>query len=150
MNSESEKGIYEIEIFKAFCSKLPNTEVTDVAKCIPPKPDLVCNFAGQITYFELARNYSKEFAQQHFDPLAHDNVFGGEDATKRILHAKLDKTYLVKEPIHLLLYDDLGMSCANHLVIQIIENILASREEIQFDKIWYFAEDKVVQVYSVN
>jgi hypothetical protein len=150
MSSESDKGLYEIEVFNKFCSKLPNIEISGVAKCVPPKPDLVCNFNGNITYFELARNYPKEFAQQFFDPSNHANAVWEEDSTTRMLHAKLDKKYLVKEPIQLLLYDDLGLSPPNDIVIPTIEVILSNKENIQFDKIWYFAEGKVIEVYSAN
>lgn len=150
MSSESDKGFYEIEVFDDFCSKLSHIEVSGVAKCFPPKPDLVCNFDGKITYFELARNYTKEFAKQFFGPSNPANATCGEDSTNRILHAKLDKKYRVKEPIQLLLYDDLGLALPNDVVISTIEYILSNRENVQFDKVWYFAEDEAIEVYSAN
>ena len=148
MNSESDKGLYEIEVFDKFCSKLPHVEISGVAKCFPPKPDLVCNFDGKVTYFELARNYTKEFTKQLFKPSNHANEVWGEDSTNRILDAKLDKKYLVKEPIQLLLYDDLGLALPNDVVVSTIEYILSNREKVQFDKIWYFAEDEAIEVCS--
>lgn len=148
MNSESDKGFYEIEVFEKFCAKLPHIEISGVAKCFPPEPDLVCNFDGKMTYFELARNYTKEFAKQFFDVSNHSNAAWGEDSTKRILHAKLDKIYLVKEPIQLLLYDDLGLALPNDVVISTMEYILSNREKVQFERIWYFAENEAIEVYS--
>jgi len=150
MNSESDKGLYEIEVFGKFCSKLSHIEISGVAKCFPPKPDLVCNFDGKITYFELARNYTKEFAKQFLDVSGHTNEVWGEDSTNRILNAKLDKKYQVKGPIQLLLYDDVGLALPNDDVVSTIEYILSNRKNVQFDKIWYFAEDEAIEVYSAE
>jgi hypothetical protein len=150
MNSESDKGLYEIEVFSKFCSKLSHIEISCVAKCFPPKPDLVCNFDGKVTYFELARNYTKEFAKQLLDVSNNTNEVWGEDSTNRILNAKLDKKYQVKEPIQLLLYDDLGLALPNDDVVSAIEYILSNRKSVQFDKIWYFAEDEAIEVYSAK
>ncbi|WP_114327574.1 hypothetical protein [Candidatus Colwellia aromaticivorans] len=150
MSSESDKGLYEIEVFNQFCSKLSHIEVSGVVKCFPPKPDLVCNFDGKVTYFELARNYTKESAKPFLDCSNNTNEVWGEDSTNRILHAKLEKKYLVKEPIQLLLYDDLELALPNDVVISTIKYILSNRKNVQFDKIWYFAEDEAIEVYSAN
>lgn len=150
MSSESDKGIYEINVFDKFCSKLSHIEVFGVTKCFPPEPDLVCNFDGKITYFELARNYTKEFSKQSIHLSNKINEVAGEDCTNRILHAKLDKIYLVNKPIQLLLYDDLGLALPNDEVVSTIQCILSNREKIQFDKIWYFAGNKAIEVYSAN
>ncbi|WP_448212147.1 hypothetical protein [Colwellia sp. MEBiC06753] len=147
MNSEREKGQHEIAIFKQFCACLPNTQVSHIKKCLPPKPDLSCTFNHQHVYFELARNYPKAFAQQYFSTKDHAKATWQEGDTRAMLKTKLDKNYQVNEPIYLLLYDDLGIALPNKVVVKKLKSMLTTREHIQFKQIWYFAQNQALEIY---
>ncbi len=148
MSSESEKGIHEIEIFKAFCAALPDVKVTNIAKCMPPQPDLICTFNQQPTYFELARNYPKAFSQQFFDTSNKQGYVMDDGDIISMLKTKLGKTYVVKEPVHLLLYDDLGIALPNKVVVGALKALLSKCKHIQFKNIWYFANGEALKIYS--
>jgi hypothetical protein len=148
MSSELEKGVHEIRIFKAFCLKLPNIVVVNIVKCVPPEPDLHCVFDHQPTYFELARNYPKSVSQQVFDNNPSSVTVIHDSDMISMLKTKLGKHYLVNEPIHLLLYDDLDLGVANNKVIKALKTLLRSTGSIQYEKIWYFAQGEAIEIYS--
>lgn len=150
MGNELEKGIHEINVFKEFCTHIPNCNVSEITKCNPPKPDLSCNFFGKKTYFELARAYSKEFARQMFDPTPDVKTIWGENSVERILKTKLNKRYELDSDLQLLLYDDIGLSLPNDVVIPTIKEILAEAQYVQFEGIWYFAEGEAINVYKLE
>ena len=150
MSSESEKGVHEIAIFKAFCETLPNVEVSNINKCFPPAPDIHCLCNDQPTYFELARIYPKAVSQQVYDlALATDVVINEKDIT-RILEVKLGKHYVATDPIQLLLYDDIDIGLESQYVIKALKRKIEQMEKIQFQQIWYFAQGEALSIYEAS
>lgn len=151
MTTEQEKGLHETSILQKFahCGQL-NIELASIKKCLPPKPDLFCVMDNSPVYFELARNYPKEFAKQAYDAKENAQPLWGEGSIERIITAKLNKHYQAEYPVQLLIYDDLGIALSNAVTIAKMQAVLNKQNAIQFEKVWYFAKQKVVEVFSAT
>ncbi|WP_163930841.1 hypothetical protein [Paraferrimonas sp. SM1919] len=138
MTTEADKGKHELEIFHKFILGLQQTTATNIVKCLPPQPDIFCYFNRAPTFFELARVYNIEQVHDSLQQAQHKNI---EDASMRVLRAKLSKKYQAVHPIHLLLYDDIGLAVSCSEMLKNIAGYLSLAENIPFTKVWYMSGD---------
>ncbi len=142
MATESEKGKVEVSIFKRF-AEVVGLDYESVEKQSPEegKPDLKCLINGEVVYFELTEACSEDVAKALVNARTVDiqAMTTIRDYSSETYQRKIEKSYLVSEPIELLIYN-IGRTILPDDII--VENIRAISKENKgpFRRVWYFGE----------
>lgn len=106
MRREDEKFEFEKAALKRLIdARGLSIDVESIEKRYPPEPDLLCHHQTEgMIAFELVEICNPDIAQILADPREGVQVLWTENEVKRIINAKLGKTYKTPHPIELICY----------------------------------------------
>lgn len=145
MRGEDEKAETELRVFKEFAEKSSVGLVAGTAVKTNPnegKPDICCRLEEGVVYFELAEACAPEIAKAITQASKQKEPIGvwGDDVSNSTIKKKLNKKYLVSEPVELLLYTAGRTALPDDVIIARAKQVLSSGLG-QFRRIWLLGDN---------
>ena len=145
--NEEEKGKFEIEIFRRFCTIVDIPFIKSVVKkSFPPKPDIYTEIINEgVVWFELTEACAPEYKKAINSHSLKDMEIVGEDISSQIINKKIQLSYPVKNPIELLVYTNDATSLTDRRLIHSMQRHLENGAG-PFRRVWFMGE-KVYQIW---